>query len=66
MSDIQVIQGPMPDGALARPIYEVTLPSGAIVTAPTGFGDAPAAAPVELNPYIAEDGRVLIDPDRHQ
>ncbi len=39
-------------------IYHVTLPSGAIVTSPAGFGDWDLAA----GPVVAEDGTVLVHP----
>jgi hypothetical protein len=57
MMEPQVIHGPtveVPTGI----VYEVTLPSGMIVTNPSGFGK-PAKPGNAVIPYVTEDGRVL-------
>ena len=41
------------------PIYQVTLPTGAILTNPGAF-PADVGGPREMNPYVAEDGQLLI------
>jgi hypothetical protein len=55
--DPVIINGPVvPAGS--GPIYQVTLATGAVLTNPAAFphgGDGK-----EVNPYVAEDGRLLI------
>jgi hypothetical protein len=54
----QVIDGPIvPAGGGL--IYQVTLASGAVLTNPGAFADEHPGAR-EVNPYIADDGRLLI------
>jgi hypothetical protein len=57
MMEPQIIHGPtveVPTGM----VYEVTLPTGMIVTNPTGFG-LPEKPGDAVTPYVTEDGRVL-------
>lgn len=57
MTEIEVIHGPTVE-TTTKILYEVTLPSGMIVTNPQGFEPEEQAVPVET-PYVTEDGRVL-------
>lgn len=54
------LEGPMPP-QVSRPIFQVTMPSGMIVTSPDGFGptaeDEPSGSLI-----VTEDGRVLSGP----
>jgi hypothetical protein len=54
---VQVIDGPIAPGVVGGVIYHVTLPSGAIVTNPTGFGSRSFEEPSTI---VTEDGRVLV------
>jgi hypothetical protein len=63
MIEPQVIDGPsveLPGGV----IYHVTLPSGAIVTSPAGFGDGKQTNGSGV--IVAEDGTVLARPRPHR
>lgn len=50
---------PAPGGV----IYQVTLASGAVLTNPAAFPDGPATN-AEVNPYLADDGRLLVSEHR--
>ena len=41
-----------------RIIYQITLPSGAIITNPAGFGET-LPTPAYVGTVVTEDGRVL-------
>ena len=53
----QVIHGPTVESQTGI-LYQVTLPSGMIVTNPSGFGE-PECPGAAVTPYVTEDGRVL-------
>lgn len=59
-NDVTVLDGPMPHirGGI---IYEVTMPSGMIVTSPDGFGNGGVLI-VGSRVIITHDGRVLAKP----
>lgn len=53
-----IVNGPTAPVA-SGPMYQITLASGAVLTNPGAFPDG-ETGPREVNPYIAEDGRLLV------
>jgi hypothetical protein len=57
-NDLIVLDGPMPS-IMGGILYQVTLPSGMIITNPNGFGNG-LSQPLEVAPVVTSDGRVLM------
>jgi hypothetical protein len=60
----EVLEGPMPPQT-GGAMYSVTLPSGMIVTNPSGFGTAEIETSFEAI-IVTEDGRVLVPRNRER
>lgn len=57
---MEIINGPEIPGQAGEPMYQITLPSGAILTRPSAFaGYDPDARPFQQQIVVTETGEVI-------